>query len=600
MLAPRFHRASSSALPTARNVIAPWQLRSIDARAAEQLARAQAVPDVVARLLLGRGHAADASFLQPSLKQLHEPGGERGLPDLELAAERLVRAIRAQEVVLVHGDYDVDGVTGTAILVRVLRLAGARVVWHIPNRLEDGYSFGAHSVTRALAAEAGVVVSVDNGTSAGETISELRRHGIDTIVTDHHEPPRDGSLPPAIALVNPKLPGSRYPFPELCGSGVAFKLAWGIAQALSGGSALGRVRDDLRAFLFDAMAYVAMATVCDVVPLVGENRVLALYGLQALARSRTPGLAALRMVSGLKSERLTAEDVGYQIGPRLNAAGRLGRADLAVELLLCDDPTCATRLARELDELNVERRAIEARITGEALEAARAFDDPERWPVLVLGAPGWHQGVVGIVASRLVDRFHRPALVIGVDGALGRGSARSVPGFSVLDAMHGGAALMQRYGGHAAAAGCEIDPARLDELREAICAQARELLGSNGFPVLPLIVDAELPLAAMTAELMRHIDRLEPFGEANEKPVFQSTAHVAQPPRRVGRDESHLLLQLRDGTHAVRAMAFGQARRHAELALGSRLAVAYTPRWNTFRGTTSLELVVHDLRPLPG
>lgn len=593
----------------------PWKLRDIDHTAATRLARSKSIPDVIARLMIGRGLERDAGFLAPKLKQLHDPGGPHGLPDLTRAAKRLATAVRERQTILVHGDYDVDGLTGTAILVRILRLAYGdpelakqKVKWHIPNRLEDGYSFGAHSIARAQLEEAAVVVSVDNGTSAGETISELRDLGIDTIVTDHHEPPPDGSLPPAVALVNPKLAGSSYPFPELCGSGVAFKLAWGLAQELSsagsasdGGPPAGvRIREDLRSFLFDAMAYVAMATVCDVVPLVGENRVLALFGLQALATSTTPGLVALRSASGLARERLTAEDVGYQIGPRINAAGRLGKAELAVELLLCDDPKRAAQLAKQLDELNVERRTIEARITAEAVQAAGAFEDRERWPVIVVGAPGWHQGVVGIVASRLVDRFHRPALVIGIDGEIGRGSARSVPGFSVLEAMHGGAALMQRYGGHSAAAGCEMRPRDLDALREAICAQARELLGGAGFPELPLVIDEELPFGAMNVDLMRHLDRLEPFGEANAKPVFRSTVRIAEPPRRVGRDESHLALMLRDGDHALRAMGFGMGARGPELALGLSIDVAYTPRWNTFRGETKLELVLHDLHAASG
>jgi len=571
---------------------ARWALRGVAREEVSALVRALGVDELTALLLLGRGHkdhAAAREHLHPELKRLHDPFL---LPGMRAATERIARALERGETILVHGDYDVDGVTGTALLVRLFRLLGARAEWHIPSRLVDGYSFGPHSVERARAVGATLVISVDNGTSAARTIAELAAHGIDTIVTDHHEPPQ-GELPRAAAIVNPKLDGARYPFRELCGGAVAFKLAWGICQDVTGEA---RVRDDLRAFLIDAMSYVAIATVCDVVPLVGENRILARYGLKALSATRDHGLSALLAVARL-SGRLCAEDVGYQIGPRINASGRLGTAHSAVELLLARDPGAALALARELDDLNHERRAIERTLFEQALEAARPFADPGRFPVLVVAGEGWHQGVVGIVAARLVERFGRPALVVGLDGETGRGSARSVPGFSILDAMHGGAEHMLRYGGHAQAAGCEIRADRVDALRDAVCARAREQLAETPLPARELRIDARVPLARMNPTTMGLIERLEPFGERNEKPVLlASDVRLGEEPRLVGREDAHLLLRLRSGECVHKAMGFGLGGRASELRMGAPLHVVYTPRWNTFRGETRLELELLDFR----
>jgi single-stranded-DNA-specific exonuclease len=566
-------------------------LRCPDPLAVRQIVVRNGLPEVVARLLAVRGHVggeATSAHLDASLHTLHDPAQ---LPGMVAATARIARAVERGETILVHGDYDVDGVTGTALLMRLLELIGARAVWHIPNRLTDGYSFGAHSVARALEVGAKVVISVDNGTSAGETIARLLEHGIDTIVTDHHEPPL-GELPSALAIVNPKLAGSRYPFRELCGAGVAFKLAWGVAQELSGAR---KVREDLRQFLVDAMAYVAIATVCDVVPLRDENRVLARRGLAALESTQNIGLRALLASSGLTGERLYAEDVGFKIGPRINAAGRLGSAARAVELLLAKDTTAARRLASELEALNLERRRIEASLLAQALEQAERFSDPARYPVLVLAGQGWHSGVVGIVAARIVQRYSRPALVIGLDGEVGRGSARSVPGFSVLDAMHGARDHMLRYGGHEQAAGCEVRADAIERLRETICERAREMLGRERHAESPLWIDSELPLPHMTDELMKHFDRLEPFGAENEKPVLLSSdVRLAEPARIVGEDRTHLMLRVRHGERVLKAMAFGMANRAHELSLGTALHVVYTPRWNSFRGETNLELALHD------
>lgn len=573
-----------------------WTLERPEAETVAALMRSQSVPELVAQLLVNRGiesATAAREHLVPDLKRLHDPFL---LPGMRRATERLRGAIERDEMILVHGDYDVDGVTGTTLLVRLLEQVGARVSWHIPNRFTDGYSFGQHSIRRAREVDARVVISVDNGTSEVQIITELLELGIDTIVTDHHEPPL-GDLPPALAIVNPKLHDSEYPFRELCGGAVAFKLAWALCQEISGET---RVRTDLRDFLVDAMAYVAVATVCDVVPLVDENRVLAHFGLKALEQTQNPGLKALLHVSGLGSRqlgdrRLGGDDVGFQIGPRINASGRLETAALAVEVLLAQDDVEAGRLARELNELNERRKVLQRELTKEALTEAARFADPTRWPITVVAGQGWHQGVVGIVAARLVETLGRPALVLGLDGERGRGSARSVPGVSVLEIMHGGKEHMLRYGGHAQAAGCEVRADAVDDLREALCASAREIMAESPPPEATLRIDAEIPLQAMTPELMRQVEKLEPFGERNSKPVLLSSdVRLAEPARLVGADRSHVMLQLRQGETVRKAMAFGMGARIDELVMGQPLHVVYTPRWNTFRGKTNLEFTLTD------
>lgn len=570
-----------------------WRLREAPSDDVARLVRARNLPETLARLLVARGRKdpeAVAAFLDASLHALHEPARLAGV---ESGARRIARAVERGERILIHGDYDVDGVTGTALLMRLFALIGARAEWFIPNRFIHGYSFGPHSIEEALSREASLVVSVDNGTSARETIAGLRARGIDTIVTDHHEPP-DGPLPDAVAIVNPKLAGSDYPFRELCGAAVAFKLAWGVCQEISGAR---RVREDLRLFLQDAMSYVAIATVCDVVPLIDENRVLAKRGLLALEQTTNPGLRALLDVSELGGRALNAEDVGFKVGPRLNASGRLGSAQTAVRLLLAEDAAQAKALAAELDAMNVERRQIEADLLGEAIAQAEAFADAREHPMLVLAGQGWHQGVVGVIAARMVERFQRPTLVIGLDGEKGRGSARSLPGFPLLEALHAGAGSMLKYGGHAAAAGCEIESSRVDELRSAVNRRARELVGGGGHPAPTLWLDAEVPIGALSPALMRAMDRLEPCGAQNEKPVFVAReAWLAQPPRTVGADGSHLMLQVRQGESLFKAMAFGMGARLRELSFGTPFELAYTPRWNTFRGETKLELFVRDFR----
>ncbi len=586
-------RSGSPAVPpeSVEGLPPHWRLHRPEPEDVERLVRNERVPEILARLLVNRGHTTPegaAAILQPSLHELNDPAS---LPEMARAAERLELAVERGETVLIHGDYDVDGVSGTVLLVRFLQHLGANVEWHIPHRTRDGYSFGDHSVRKARETGAKLVISVDNGTSAVEPIAALVEDGVDVIVTDHHEPP-EGDLPPAFALVNPKLPTSEYPFRELCGTAVAFKLAWAVCQRLSGGD---KVRPDLRAFLLEALGYVAIATVCDVVPLIGENRVLTHFGLRSLSEGPAPGVLALLERTGLTGRSLTAEDVGFQIGPRINASGRMDSAARAVETLLAPDAVTGRRHAEKLESLNDERRQVERGVLQEALEQAKLYENADDYPIMVLGGEGWHPGVVGIVASRIVDRYGRPALIIGIEDGIGRGSARSVPGISVLSIMRGGADLMNRYGGHMMAAGCEIEAGNLDALRDALVRTAKAQANDNVEQTID--IDAAVNLEGFDESLMRQIMRLEPCGERNPQPVLiAQDVRLDEPARIIGQDKTHMMLQIRSGRTVLKALAFGMAKREHELRMTRPIDLVFTPRLNHWRGRIEVELVVSDFQ----
>ena len=569
-----------------------WKMRAIDTALGEELARGTGQPQLLGLLMAARGltSVADAiEYLNPSLGALHEP---MLLPGMEAATTRLTAAIEANETILIHGDYDVDGTTGTAILVRLLRHLGASVEWHVPNRFTDGYAFGDHSIAKAKETGATLLISVDNGTSSYETITKLKALGIDTIVTDHHEPPL-GDLPPAVAIVNPKLADSTYPFRELCGGAVAFKLAWGLCQKITGAE---RVRADLKSFLTEAMAYVAIATVCDVVPLQGENRILAHYGLRALSGTSHAGLRALLGVAGLDDGRkLRGDHVGFQIGPRINAPGRLETAAATVEVLICDDKTAAKPLAARMEELNRTRKEMQSALAIDVLQEASELGPTSEDPIAFLAGEGWHQGLVGIVAARVAETLNRPAFIAHIEGDEAIGSVRSVPGVDVLQILRGADGIYTKGGGHAAAAGFTVPLARLDEMRAALYAKALELHPKGAYPERPLWIDAELPFKEITGESLLCLDALEPYGQDNMAPVFLSrNLRLAEPPMVIGADQTHMKLTFRSGSHTMKALAFGMAHRFGELEMGQDAHAVFHHNWNTFRGRTNLELQLLD------
>jgi single-stranded-DNA-specific exonuclease len=576
-----------------------WRLLPHDRDAVERLARSLPCSPVVAQLLRNRGldQLDDARrFLDAPLKGLHAPDL---LPGVSAASERLLAAVRGGKRLRVYGDYDVDGVTGTAILLEGLRLLGADVDFYVPNRLEEGYGLNAEALRQIANEGASVVVTVDCGIASVEEAEEAKRLGLELIVTDHHE--FKPTLPDAAVLVHPRLPGTTYPFDKLSGAAVAFKLAWALCQRHCGGE---KVDTRCREFLLDAVALAALGIVADVVPLHDENRILVRHGLARLQQAPSPGLQALCRSAGLEEGAvLKGSDVGYKLAPRLNAAGRLGCARLVVDLLTTRSAEHARQLAIYLEDQNKKRQSMEREILRDAKEMVATLDMLDQ-PALVLASEEWHAGIIGIVASRLVDLYARPTLMIALrpeaeesSELIGHGSGRSVPGFPLHEALATCGDLLLSHGGHKAAAGFKVRAENIDLFRERFCAAVSQFFqGPPPPPVLTL--DAEVPLAALTLKLVDDLDRLEPYGAENRKPVFLvGGLTLSGQPRRVGDGERHLSFHVDQQGVRMKAIAWSMGERLDELVACEGCCVAFTPRINEWNGRRSVELEVVDFQP---
>ncbi len=574
-----------------------WRIAAHDSAGIAALERAAGIPAVVAQLLWARGicDPADArQFLDPKLTGLRDP---ESLPGAPAAAQLLYDAARAKRRITVYGDYDADGMSATAILVRCLRLLDANVDFYVPHRIDEGYGLNEEAVRKLAAQGADVVVTVDCGIASVAEAAIAAELGLTLIVTDHHHMAE--SLPRAAAIVHPGLPGGGYPFPGLCGAAVALKLAWAVCQLASQNK---RVSERLRQFLLQAVGLAAIGTVADVVPLIDENRILVRHGLNSLRAYPTVGGAALLRQTKLHEKRqLEGEDLAFAIGPRLNAAGRLGQAEIGVELLTTENVDRAEKLAAYVEELNAQRQTLERSISRGAEKQAREKYDPRRDAALVLADAEWHPGVIGIVAGRLVDKHEVPTVVVALDPLgvkPGIGSARSVPGFNLHAALAECGAHLESHGGHAAAAGLKIKEANLPAFRRAFCeTAARERNGAHR--AAELNVDAETALACLTQRVVEQIDSLAPFGHGNRRPVLcASNVRLAEPPKRMGEAGRHLSMMFDQQGVRVRAVAFGCGDWEAELAAagGVALSIAFRPVINRYRGRASVEIHLDDWR----
>ena len=574
-----------------------WHVRPHDRAAVERLERAAGVPSIVAALLLARGLTGPEqvrAFLAGTMADLRDP---EALPGVAEAADRILAAARAGRRIVVYGDYDADGMCATAILMGCLEAIDARPAWYVPDRLEEGYGLNAAALESLAAGGASLVVTVDCGIASVAEARRARELGLELIVTDHHS--FTDSLPDADVLVHPRLPGADYPFGELCGAGVAFKLAWAIATRASNAK---QVTPRLREMLLRGMGLAALGTVADVVPLLDENRIYVKHGLECLRRRGGPGLARLIELAGLQEKSaLDAEDLAFRIAPRLNAAGRLGQAACGIELLTTADAARAESLANYLHELNAQRETEERSIQLAATKQAREHFDTENDAALVLAERGWHAGVIGIVAGRLAERFHRPVVMIAQDTHQGRpaiGSVRSVPGFDVHQALVACREHLLTCGGHAAAAGLRIADDRIEDFRAAFVAAVDRTL-----PVelrrAQVTIDGETTLGGLTLDAVEQIEKLAPFGQANRRPVLCASAVVlAGPPRVIGAGGKHLSMQLRQHGASIRGVAFGAAEWLPHLpAPGQPFHVAFKPKINEFRGRRTAEIEVIDWRP---
>ncbi|MFO0847787.1 MAG: single-stranded-DNA-specific exonuclease RecJ [Gemmataceae bacterium] len=578
-------------MPPARKA---WKLSPFDPSGAKRLAATANISPVVAQLLLNRGIADPAAarlFLEAPLAALHPPAS---LPGVTAAAEQILSAAGAGVKVCVYGDYDVDGTTGVAILLGTLRKLGIDAGYYVPNRMDEGYGLNAEAIRTLAASGVGLIITVDCGIASVAEAEEARRLGVRLIVTDHHE--FADRLPAADALVHPRLPGGAYPFAGLSGAGVALKLAWALAQRACGGE---RVSPELRELLLDAVGLAALGTVADVVPLRDENRAIVRHGLLRLAKRPPVGVKALIEAAKLGTNGLKAEDIGFRLAPRLNAAGRLECARLVVELLTTTNPVRAKELAEYLEDLNTQRQTLERRTTTQAKELAEA-GEYHTGPAIVLGSPDWHPGVIGIVASRLVEHYARPVLLVAEKEGdqASTGSGRSVAGFPLHEALKACTADLVAHGGHAAAAGFKVLPSRLSLLRERFVAFAASAF-ADGPPAPTLLVETEVPLSALTFGLLNDLDKLEPYGADNPRPRFLATGlTIDGQPRRIGGGERHLTFRVRQGGTAVRAVAFGMGDRLEELlSSDGECSVVFTPKLNEWNGSRSVEMEVIDFRP---
>ena len=539
------------------------------------------IPEPLAAILVQRGLAAPdlaKAFLRPDLERLSDPFA---WADMARAVELIVAAVRAGTPMLVHGDYDVDGQCAAALLTRVLSSVGASAHAFVPHRLRDGYDFGPAGIAEARRLGARLVITCDCGITALEAVREARAAGIDVIITDHHLP--GDELPPASAVLDPRRADCASADKDLCGTGVAFKLAQALVPALG-------VSPHLPLHFLD---FVALATVADVVPLTGENRILVRHGLKMLAGSRWTGLRALVEAAGLTGRPLKAGHVGFILAPRLNAAGRIGDARDGLRLLLSDNPDEAATLARELETLNARRQELDQRILDEAVELAERVLQPDD-RALVLAADAWHPGVIGIVASRLVERYGRPTFLIGWDGDAGRGSGRSIAGFDLHAALHRVGHHLEKYGGHTMAAGLTIRRERYEPFRVAFLETAAQLLGPDDL-VPAQRVDLELPLGLVSDELEKLIRHLEPCGPGNPAPVFGVRHARAVGARRVG--TNHLRFTLDDESGALPAIAFQWADVIPDHWLADRLDVAFRLERDEWQGRVTLQARVASMAP---
>jgi len=577
----------------------PWRVKPLW-NDREELASKLQVPPLITQLLYNRGISElnqAKKFLQPSLKDLFEPQLFAGIVQ---AVERICQALQTGEKMVLYGDYDVDGIAGVAILWHCLKLMGVDVDYYVPHRIEEGYGLNQESIRQLAAKGTQLIVTIDCGISAHQSADLAADLGVALIITDHHHV--EDRLPQAVAIVHPDLPGGEYPNKSLCGAGVAFKLAWALAQKFSGASKVSR---EFRDFLLSALGLAALGTIADVVPLQGENRILARFGLEGLAACNDLGIKALIEAAGLTGARLDSFDIGFKLAPRLNAAGRMGHARLAVELFTRAGPERAREIAQYLESQNRRRQKVEKDIAAEALGqiADLKMDDPQ-WRGIVACGAQWHGGVIGIVASRIVDKFHRPTVVLSLQEGKALGSCRSIDKFDMFQALHACRDLLLDYGGHAMAAGLSLAPEKIDAFRTAFNEYACQVLGEDDLkPTLE--IDAEVSLSELTLKTVELIERLGPFGSGNPKVMLVARdLRLVAPPRKMGAKGDHLQLTVAPRTDpqalmtpggVIRAVAFGKARWEKKLLDAQGFDLAFQPVINRFNGNTTVEMMTHDL-----
>ncbi len=566
---------------TAGQQATQWRVAPVESGTGDELARALGLQPITGRLLARRGirTASEAlEFLSPRLESLHDPFL---LPDAKAAAERICRAIDTGETTFVHGDYDVDGVTSAALLTRVLGKLGGRILPFVPSRFREGYGVRVSTVERAREQGAGLLLTSDCGVAAHDACERAAEIGLDVVVTDHHECP--SSLPPAIAVVNPSRKDSRYPCPHLAGVGVAYKVCEAVCKVR------GVPVESLHKHYLDM---VALGTICDVAPLTGENRTFAYLGLKAIAATSKPGLLALIDASGLRNSEVSAEHIGFRLGPRINAAGRLAEASGALELFLTSNHARAAEIASEMSRVNQERQDEQARILAEALELIER-DNLADDRVIIVGKDGWHAGIIGIVAGKIADMFYRPTIVLHPEDGIWRGSARSIEGFSLAEALDELDPLVTG-GGHAMAAGMRFAADSLEEVRKGFNALADAWLTEEDL-VPRLDIEMELGINDAELALAYEIEKLAPFGVGNPEPLFVTRGARLADVRTMGADQQHFRASLAGTGAPVAVVGFGMGGEAKDLDPARTYAICYNLRVSRFNGREQAELILQDI-----
>ncbi|MBF0387640.1 MAG: single-stranded-DNA-specific exonuclease RecJ [Candidatus Omnitrophica bacterium] len=555
-----------------------WRLRKPDPADQALLVNELHIHPVVAKLLVNRkvlDPQQARTFLEPGLAQLLDPFL---LKDMDRAVARLKLACERGEKVLVYGDYDVDGITATAVTYRLLRRLGVPAITYIPHRMEEGYGLNADIITLAKAEYISLIITVDCGITAFDAAEALGREGIDLIILDHHEP-EGGRIPRAVAVVDPKRPDCAYPCPQLAGVGLAAKFV----QAVTG------------SFPVEDLDIITLGTVADVVALTGENRIFVHAGLPFLTLTTKPGLRALIDVARLTGKEMTPFSVGFGLGPRLNAAGRMGSANVSLDLLLSDDPGNAMALAQSLETLNRERQRLQAEVVDEAMALIAEDAAYAEETVIVVCKEGWHKGVLGIAASKITDKFGRPAVVISIQDGRGVGSARSVPGFFLNEAFAHCAALLESFGGHQRAAGLKLREDRIADFRRTVNLFARDIAAARDLvPVLD--IDAEMPFPQVSLEIVKTVESLAPYGEGNPLPIFATRRLLVKSrPQLMGKDT--IKFWATDGRVSFSVVGFGMGADCAELRMGQAVDIAYTLGIDDWNKAPQVQLMLKDIRP---
>jgi len=550
------------------------------------------ITPLMARLLMNRGITTPddgRDFFSPKLSNLHDP---LLLDGVDQAAKRIAQAVSDGEKIVIYGYYDVDGMTAVAILDACLRLVNSEVDYYIPHRLDDGYGLNIEAVEKIASTGANLLISVDCGITAVDAVARAKQMGMDVIITDHHSPGE--TLPDAVAIVHPALDGQEYPNSNLCGAGVSFKLAWQVSREICGSK---KVDDKMRQFLMNATTLAALGTIADVVPLIGENRSLACHGLRGLAMTTHRGLSALLVASGVADRQLDSFDVGFKLAPRLNACGRMGHATEAVELLMNPPDARAKEIASYLTKQNTQRQAVEREVTAQAVEKIEAEDlGSDDHKIIVVAGEGWHGGVVGIVASRLVDKYSKPARVISLNGDdVARGSARSMPGFNLGEALSACSEHLITCGGHAMAGGLSLRPGNLPAFTEAIGSHASQALAAAPIQA-GLDIDSEATFAELGYPTVEKIEKMAPFGQGNPQPILAIRGvRIINPPKRMGRTGNTIGMYLGQNDTSLRAVGFSMGDLADMLVGVNEIDIAAQPGLNHYNGRSSVELKLVDV-----